>query len=145
MALAYGFSTTEVKSNKNFENHFRILNLLDPTTNDQPVTKGYADEHYSGGGGGGGVGPEGPKGPKEPEGPQGPQGPQGARGLRGPPGSRGPQGTRGPEGPEGPQGPQGPQGDTGKRVKREIKGSLVLPVLKVPRVLKVEFPTLDLR
>ena len=53
MALAYGFSNTEVNSNKNFENQFRILNLPDPTTDDQPVTKGYADKHYSGGGGGG--------------------------------------------------------------------------------------------
>ena len=72
MALAYGFSTTEANSNKDFENHFKILNLPGPTTDDQPVTKGYADVHYSGGGGGGGVGPHGP------EGPQGPQGPQGA-------------------------------------------------------------------
>ena len=97
MALAYGFSTTEVNSNKDFENHFRILNLPDPTTDDQPVTKGYADTHYSGGGGGG----------------TGPQGPQGPRGLRVAPGPRGPQGVRGVEGPEGPEGPQGPQGDTG--------------------------------
>ena len=119
MALAYGFSNTEVNSNKDFENHFRILNLPDPTTDDQPVTKGYADEHYSGGGGGGGVGPQGP------EGPQGPQGSQGTRGLRGPPGSRGPQGTRGPQGPEGaqgPQGPQGPQGDTGKKGEKGDQG-----------------------
>ena len=115
MALAYGFDKSVVNSNKDFENHFRILNLPDPTTDDQPLTKGYADTHYSGGGGGGegGVGPEGPPGP------QGPQGPQGARGLRGPPGSRGPQGTRGPEGPEG---PQGPQGDTGKKGEKGDQG-----------------------
>ena len=121
MALAYGFSTTEVKSNKNFENHFRILNLPDPTTDDQPVTKGYADTHYSGGGGGGGVGPQGP------EGPEGPQGPHGARGLRGPPGSRGPQGSRGPEGSEGLQGPQGPQGDTGKKGEKGEQGDSCSP------------------
>ena len=116
MALAYGFSNTEVNSNKDFENHFRILNLPDPTTDDQPVTKGYAGEHYSGGGGGGGVGPQGP------EGPQGPQGSLGTRGLRGPPGSRGPQGTRGPQGPEGAQGLQGPQGDTGKKGEKGDQG-----------------------
>ena len=61
MALAYGFDKSVVNSNKDFENHFRILNLSDPTTDDQPVTNGYADTHYSGGGGGGGVGPQGPQ------------------------------------------------------------------------------------
>ena len=63
MALAYGFDKSVVNSNKDFENHFRILNLPDPTTDDQPVTNGYADTHYSGGGGGGGggVGPQGPQ------------------------------------------------------------------------------------
>ena len=55
MALAYGFSKSEVNSNKDFEDQFRIFNLPDPTTDDQPVTKGYADKHYSGGGGGGGL------------------------------------------------------------------------------------------
>ena len=55
MALAYGFSKSEVNSNKNFEGQFRIFSLPDPTTDDQPVTKGYADKHYSGGGGGGGL------------------------------------------------------------------------------------------
>ena len=52
MALAYGFLESEVDSNKNFEDQFRIFNLPDPTTDDQPVTKGYADTHYSRGGGG---------------------------------------------------------------------------------------------
>ena len=55
MALSYGFLESEVYSNKNFENQFRIFNLPDPTTDDQPVTKGYADLHYSGGEGGGGL------------------------------------------------------------------------------------------
>ena len=84
MALVYGFSKTEVSSNKDFENQFRILNLPHPTTDDQPVTKGYANTHYSSGGGGGG-GP-GPKGDQGDTGPQGPQGQQGTRGLRGAPG-----------------------------------------------------------
>ena len=86
MALAYGFDKSVVNSNRDFENHFRILNLPDPTTDDQPVTKGYADTHYSGGGG------------VEPTGPQGLEGIQGARGLRSPPGCRGPQGSRGARG-----------------------------------------------
>ena len=116
MALAYGFSKTEVNSNKDVENQFRILNLPDPTTDDQPVTKGYADTHYSSEGGSGG------KGPKGDPGPQGPEGPQGPRGLRGAPGPRGPQGVRGAEGPEGPEGQQGPQGDTGKKGEKGDQG-----------------------
>ena len=75
MALAYGYSKTEVNSNKDFENQFRIFNLSDPTTDDQPVTKRYADTHYSSGGGGGG-------GRTDPQGPQGPDGPQGPEGLQ---------------------------------------------------------------
>ena len=99
MALAYGFSKSEVDSSKDFENQFRILNLPDPTTDDQPVTKGYADTHYSGGGGGG----------RGPQGPQGPKGPQGPRGLLGPIGPRGRKGEKGDQGPQGPQGPKGDQ------------------------------------
>ena len=53
MSLCYGYSKSEVQSNKDFENYYRITNLPDPTTDDQPVTKGYADKHYSGGGIGG--------------------------------------------------------------------------------------------
>ena len=81
MALAYGFSKAQVDSDKDFEDQFRILNLPDLTTDDQPVTKRYADKHYSTGGG---------SGPKGDPGPQGPEGPQGPRGLRGAPGPRGP-------------------------------------------------------
>ena len=32
----------------------RIIDLPSPTINSEPVTKGYADTHCSGGGGGGG-------------------------------------------------------------------------------------------
>ena len=112
MALAYGFSKTEVSSNKDFENQFRILNLPDPTTDDQPVTKGYADTHYSGGGGQG----KGPKGDK------GDPGIQGPRGLRGPPGSSGQKGEKGDVGPRGLHGPKGDQGDTGKKGEQGDQG-----------------------
>ena len=33
--------------------YHKITNLPNPTINNKPVTKGYADIHYSGGGGGG--------------------------------------------------------------------------------------------
>ena len=100
MALTYGFSESEVSSNKDFENQFRIFNLPDPTTDDQPVTKGYADTHYflrsTGGGteGGGGKGPKGDKGDKGDPGSTGPRGPQGPSGLQGPQGDQGMQGPR---------------------------------------------------
>ena len=116
MALAYGFSKTEVDSNKDFENQFRILNLPEPTSDDQPVTKGHADLLYSGGGGGGG------KGPKGDPGPPGPQGPQGPRGLLGPAGPRGRKGEKGDQGDQGPQGLKGDQGDTGKKGEKGDQG-----------------------
>ena len=68
MALAYGFSKTQVDSDKDFEDQYRIYNLPDPTSDNQPVTKGYTDTHYSSGGG------KGPKGDKGDTGPQGPKG-----------------------------------------------------------------------
>ena len=98
MALAYGFSKSEVDSDKDFENQFRILGLPDPTTDDQPVTKGYADTHYSGGGGSGGRGPQGLQGP---EGPQGQQGMQGPQGLLGPILPRGRKEEKGDQGDQG--------------------------------------------
>ena len=132
MALAYGFLKSEVNSNKGFENQFRIFNLPDPTTDDQPVTKGYADTHYStGGGGSGGKGPKGDKGDTGDTGPEGPQGPQGQQGMQGPRGllgSIGPRGQKGEKGdpgstgPSGPQGPKGDQGDTGKKGEQGNEG-----------------------
>ena len=83
MALAYGFSKSKVDADKDFENQFRILNLPDPTTDDQPVTKGYADTHYSTGGGSGGKSPKGDKGDTGSRGPQAPQGPEGQQGMEG--------------------------------------------------------------
>ena len=40
----------------------RIINLPNPSTGSEPVTKSYADTHYSGGGSG--RGPKGDKGDK---------------------------------------------------------------------------------
>ena len=48
----------------------RIIDLPFPSMDSEPVTKGYADMHYSSGGSGGGS-----KGPKVDPGPQGPTGP----------------------------------------------------------------------
>ena len=48
----------------------RITDIPSPTTDSEPVTKGYADTHYSGG-----SGQQGPKGDKGDTGSQGPQGP----------------------------------------------------------------------
>ena len=58
----------------------KILDLPSPTSNSEPVTKGYADTHYSGG--------SGHRGPKEDKGDTGPQGPKGDTGLQGPQGPR---------------------------------------------------------
>ena len=51
-----------------------IFDLSDPTEDSKPVTKGYADKNYLGGGT---KGPQGPRGQKGDTGSQGPQGPQG--------------------------------------------------------------------
>ena len=42
-------------------NENRIIDLPDPVEDDEPVTKGYADQHYSGGGKGD-TGAQGDKG-----------------------------------------------------------------------------------
>ena len=99
----------------------KIIDLPSPTTNSEPVTKGYADTHYSGGSGQGPKGDKGdqsPKGDTGPQEPKGDQGPQGRHGFNGPMGQRrptGPQGRQGPKGDTRPQGPQGPKGNTGSR------------------------------
>ena len=113
----------------------RIFDFPDPTEDGEPVTKGYADKHYSGGGGDqGDTGPQGPKGDKGdtgPQGPIGPQGPQGPQGSKGDTGPRGPKGDKGDPGPKGdkgdpefggPRGLQGPQGLTGPRGRKGDKG-----------------------
>ena len=124
MALAYGFDGEIIGGDIDMEFN-RILNLPNPTRNDEPITKGYADTHYSGGGAGGDRGPKGDKGdpgPKEGKGDPGPQGVQGARGLLGPVGPRGRRGEKGDQGDDGPQGPKGDQGDTGKKGEKGDPG-----------------------
>ena len=84
----------------------RITNLADPVTNDEPVTKGYADTHYSGG-----------------TGPQGPQGPNGDIGNRGPKGDQSDQGPKGDQGPQrdaGQRGPVGPAGTFGGTLSTDV-------------------------
>ena len=100
-------------------NSNRITNLADPTANEEVVSKGYADTHYSGGSGQGPQGPPSPQGPKGdignrgPKGDQDDQGSKGDQGDCGPVGQTGPSGTRGIQGPKGDTGQRGPQGPAG--------------------------------
>ena len=71
----------------------RIIGLPDPAIDSEPVTKSYADTHYSGG--------SGQRGPQGPRGSPGPQGPHGSDWPRGSLGSDGAQGSRGSPGPRG--------------------------------------------
>ena len=60
----------------------RIVDLPEPKTDSEPVTKGYADKNYLGGGAQGPKGDKGDRGPQGPKGDTGPTGPTGPRGLR---------------------------------------------------------------
>ena len=88
----------------------RIFDLPDPTEDSEPVTKGYADKNYVGGGG--------TVGPKEDKGDTGPQGPKG---------------DKGDAGPQRPKGDRGEKGTKGDAVLRERRASLVLRVCKALR------------
>ena len=106
------------------DNH-KIINLSDPSTGSEPVTKSYADTHYSGGGGGGQRGPKGDKGDTGSQGPKGDtgaQGPKGDTGAQGPKGGTGAQGLKGDKGDVGPQCPTGPKGDKGDTGEQGPKG-----------------------
>ena len=76
MALLFGYSSglTTIKGDIDMNGN-KIVDLPSPTSNSEPVTKGYADTHYSGGGGS-----QGPKGDKNDTGPQGPKGDKGDKG-----------------------------------------------------------------
>ena len=106
----------------------RIIDLPEPVTGSEPVTKSYADTHYSSGGGGGSS-----KGPKGDRGSPGPQGPQGSPGRDGAQGSPGPQGPRGLRGSPGAQGPRGLPGSPGAQGPRGLPGS---PGVQGPRRLQ---------
>ena len=109
MSLLFGYSSSleTIEEDIDMDGN-RILDLPSPTSNSEPVTKGYADTHYSGGG----SWSQGPKGDK---GDTGPHGPKGDTGSQGPKGDRGDTGPQGPKGDTGLQGPQGPKGNTGSR------------------------------
>ena len=122
MSILFGYSSNleAIEEDINMNNN-RIINLPGPTTGSEPVTKSYADTHYSGGGGGqwGPKGDTGPQGSKGDTGPQGPKGDTGTQGSKGDTGAQGPKGDKGDVGPKGSKGdkgdagPQGPKGDKG--------------------------------
>ena len=102
MSLLFGYSSgfDDVQEEDLDMNNNKITNLPDPSTGSEPLTKSYADTHYSDGGPG-------------PVGPQGPAGSDGPRGLRGSPGPQGPAGGDGQQGPAGIVGPRGLRGSPG--------------------------------
>ena len=98
MSLLFGYASDLelVEENVDMDGN-RIFDLPDPVEDSEPVTKDYADKHYSGSGGGGD---------------------KGDTGLQGPKGNKGDIGPRGPTGPQGPQGPTRSKCDKGDRTAR---------------------------
>ena len=141
MSLLFGYSSglSTIQEADLDMNNNKIINLPNPSTGSEPVTKAYADTHYSGGGGQrgprglpGSPGAQGPRGLPGSPGAQGPRGSPGAQGPRGLPGSPGAQGPRGLPGSPGAQGPrglpgsdrtQGPRGSPGAQRPRGLPGS----------------------
>ena len=132
MSLLFGYSSNLETTEEDIGmNGNKILDLPSPTSNSEPVTKGYADTHYSGGSGQqepigdkGDTGPQGPKGDKGDIELQGPQGPKGNTGSRGPKGDTAPQGLTGSRGLTGTQGPNGDKGDAGPKGDKGDKGDI---------------------
>ena len=120
MALLFGYSS-DIEEDINM-NGYKITDLPSPSTNSEPVTKGYADTHYSSGGGSGHRGPKGDKGDTGPQGSKGDKGDTGSRGSKGDKGDTGPQGPKGDKGDTGSQGPKGDKGDTGPQGPKGDKG-----------------------
>ena len=114
MSLLFGYSSEIQEGDIDMDNH-KIINLPDPSTGSEPVTKSYADTHYSGGGGG-------QRGPKGDKGDTGPQGPQGVKGPKGDTGAQGAKGDKVDVGPQGPTGSKGDKGDTGAPGPKGDKG-----------------------
>ena len=73
MSLLFGYASDLelVEENVDDMDGNRILDLPEPTEDSEPVTKGYADKHYLGGGT---TGPQGQKGDKGDTGQTGPTG-----------------------------------------------------------------------
>ena len=101
-------------------NSNRVINLQDPSRNDEPVTKGYADIHYSGPGRQGPKGDIGNRGPKGDTGSQGPKGDQGVQGPKGDTRARCARVVQGPKGNTGARGQQGPAGTFGGTVATDV-------------------------
>ena len=59
MSLLFGYSSglSTIEEDINM-NGYKITDLPSPTTDSEPVTKSYADTHYSSGGGSGQRGPK---------------------------------------------------------------------------------------
>ena len=104
----------------------RILDLPDPIEDSEPVTKGYANKHYSGSGGDkgdkGDAGPQGPKGDKGDTGNPGPKRDKDDTGNPGPKGDKGDSGNPGRKGYKGDSGIQGLKGDKGNQRIQGIQG-----------------------
>ena len=120
MSLLFGYSK-DIEEDINM-NGYKITDLPSPSTNSEPVTKGYTDTHYSSGGGSGQRGPKGDKGDTGPQGPKGDKGDTGSRGPKGDKGDTGPQGPKGDKGDTGLQGSKGDKGDTGPQGPKGDKG-----------------------
>ena len=121
MSLNFGYSPPglgRIKNDIKMNGH-KILDLPSPTSDSEPVTKSYADTHYSSGGG---SGQRDPKGNKGDTGPQGPKGDKGDTGSKGPKGDKGDTGSQGPKGDKGDAGPRGPKGQKGDVGNKGIKG-----------------------
>ena len=125
MSLLFGYSSSSSDLKNIGEdidmNENRIIDLPNPVEDDEPVTKGYADTHYSGGDKGD-TGAQGPKGDKGDYGNTGSRGPKGDIGPKGDKGDVGNTSPRGPKGEKGDIGPQGPKGDTGAQGPQGPKG-----------------------
>ena len=119
MALFFGYENKRfgVSGDLNMKNH-KITNLRNPTTNSEPVTKSYADTHYSSG---------------SCSGAQGPKGDKGDRGARGPKGNTGAQGSKADKGDTG---SRRPIGDPGSLEQKVIKATVVHEDLKKIKVIK---------
>ena len=123
MSLLFGYSSglPTIEEDINM-NGYKITDLPSPSTNSEPVTKGYADTHYSSGGGSGQRGPKGDKGDTGAQGPKGDKGDTGAQGPKGDKGDTGAQGSKGDKGDTGAQGSKGDKGDTGLQESKGDKG-----------------------
>ena len=92
-----------------------IIDLPDPVTGSEPVTKQYADTHYSGVGGSS-KGDKGDKGYKGDQGIQGDKGDKGDQSIQGDKGDKGDKGIQGIQGDKCDKGDKGDKGDPGSGV-----------------------------